>query len=87
MSSDLSIYKKDFPIFSRSVRGGNPLIYLDSGATSQKPEVVIEAEANFYRTKMQRYIEVLTYLPKRPLMRMRAHGRMWLDLLVQRQQR
>ena len=51
MSTDLSLYKKDFPIFSRSVRGGNPLIYLDSGATSQKPEVVIQAEADFYRTK------------------------------------
>ena len=51
MSADLSVYKKDFPIFSRSVRGGNPLIYLDSGATSQKPEVVIQAEADFYRSK------------------------------------
>jgi len=51
MSADLSRYKKDFPIFSRTVRGGNPLIYLDSGATSQKPEVVIEAEAEFYRSK------------------------------------
>ena len=51
MSADLSVYKKDFPIFSRSVRGGNPLIYLDSGATSQKPEVVIQAEADFYHSK------------------------------------
>ena len=51
MITDLSLYKKDFPILSRSVRGGNPLIYLDSGATSQKPEVVIQAEADFYRTK------------------------------------
>ena len=51
MSTDLSLYKKDFPIFSRSVRGGNPLIYLDSGATSQKPEVVIQAEADFYHSK------------------------------------
>jgi len=50
MSVDLSKYKKDFPIFVRKVRGGNPLIYLDSGATSQKPESVISAEANFYRT-------------------------------------
>ncbi len=50
MSVDLSKYKKDFPIFARKVRGGNPLIYLDSGATSQKPESVISAEANFYRT-------------------------------------
>ena len=51
MITDLSLYKKDFPILSRSVRGGNSLIYLDSGATSQKPEVVIQAEADFYRTK------------------------------------
>ena len=50
MSVDLSKYKKDFPIFVRKVRGGNPLIYLDSGATSQKPESVISAEVNFYRT-------------------------------------
>jgi cysteine desulfurase/selenocysteine lyase len=51
MRPDFSKYKNDFPILSRSVRGGNRLIYLDSGATSQKPESVITAEANFYRTK------------------------------------
>ena len=51
MSVDLSRYKNDFPILKRKVRGGNTLIYLDSGATSQKPEVVIQAEADFYRTK------------------------------------
>lgn len=51
MSIDFSRYKNDFPILKRKVRGGNTLIYLDSGATSQKPEVVIQAEANFYRTK------------------------------------
>ena len=50
MSVDLSKYKKDFPVFARKVRGGNSLIYLDSGATSQKPESVISAEADFYRT-------------------------------------
>ena len=51
MSLDFSRCKNDFPILNRKVRGGNTLIYLDSGATSQKPETVIEAEANFYRTK------------------------------------
>ena len=40
--------KADFPIFSRRF-DGRPLIYLDSGATSQKPEVVIEALANHLR--------------------------------------
>lgn len=40
---------KDFPILSRTIRDGKKLIYLDSGATSQKPNVVIDAESNFYR--------------------------------------
>ena len=38
----------DFPILSRSVRGGKPLVYLDSGATSQKPRQVLDAERAFY---------------------------------------
>lgn len=46
---DVSAIKKDFPIFDRTVRDGQRLIYLDSGATAQKPNQVIEAESNFYR--------------------------------------
>jgi cysteine desulfurase/selenocysteine lyase len=38
----------DFPILSRTVRGGKPLVYLDSGATSQKPRQVLDAERAFY---------------------------------------
>ncbi|MEY5145563.1 MAG: hypothetical protein RL745_932 [Actinomycetota bacterium] len=40
--------RDDFPILRRTVHG-KPLIYLDSAATSQKPEVVIDAESDFYR--------------------------------------
>jgi cysteine desulfurase/selenocysteine lyase len=40
---------KDFPILSRTIRDGKKLVYLDSGATSQKPNVVIDAESDFYR--------------------------------------
>ena len=38
----------DFPILSRTVRGEKPLVYLDSGATSQKPRQVLDAERAFY---------------------------------------
>ncbi|MEZ5609477.1 MAG: cysteine desulfurase [Rhodocyclaceae bacterium] len=38
----------DFPILSRTVHGRR-LVYLDNGATTQKPETVIEAERTFYR--------------------------------------
>ena len=47
---DVATIKKDFPIFERTVRDGQRLVYLDSGATSQKPNSVIDAELNFYRT-------------------------------------
>jgi cysteine desulfurase/selenocysteine lyase len=43
--------KKDFPILSRTIRGGRPLVYLDSGATSQKPRQVLDAEREFYETR------------------------------------
>ena len=49
MTFDPLVIRKDFPIFDRSIRDGKRLVYLDSGATSQKPAVVIEAESNFYR--------------------------------------
>ena len=49
MTLNGALIRKDFPIFERAIRGDMRLIYLDSGATSQKPNSVIEAEANFYR--------------------------------------
>jgi cysteine desulfurase/selenocysteine lyase len=46
--STLAGVKSDFPIFARTF-DGRPLIYLDSGATSQKPQVVIDALADHLR--------------------------------------
>ncbi len=40
---DLDVIRKDFPILSRTLAGGKPLVYLDSANTSQKPQVVIDA--------------------------------------------
>ncbi|WP_242911117.1 cysteine desulfurase [Actinomadura terrae] len=40
--------KKDFPLLQRTVRDGRQLVYLDSGATSQKPLRVLDAEREFY---------------------------------------
>jgi len=40
---DLEVIRKDFPILSRVLAGGHPLVYLDSANTSQKPQVVIDA--------------------------------------------
>ena len=44
---DLSKIRKDFPILSRTVNG-KPLIYFDNGATSQKPQAVIDAISHYY---------------------------------------
>lgn len=40
--------RADFPILSQTVNG-KPLVYFDNAATSQKPQVVIDAEANYYK--------------------------------------
>ncbi|PRC41686.1 cysteine desulfurase, partial [Mycobacterium sp. ITM-2017-0098] len=44
---DLVAIRADFPILSRVMRGGSQLAYLDSGATSQKPLAVLDAERDF----------------------------------------
>ena len=49
MSFNVAKVRKDFPIFERTIRDGKKLVYLDSGATSQKPLTVIDAESNFYK--------------------------------------
>lgn len=49
MAFDPRVVRQDFPIFERTIREGKRLVYLDSGATSQKPSSVIDAESNFYR--------------------------------------
>lgn len=44
---DLTAVRADFPILHRTVRDGKPLVYLDSGATSQRPVQVLDAERDF----------------------------------------
>ena len=48
---DWAAVRADFPLLGRTVRDGRPLIYLDSAATAQKPNVVIEAEVDFYEER------------------------------------
>ncbi|GAA1968630.1 cysteine desulfurase [Isoptericola halotolerans] len=50
-ASELAAVRADFPLLGRTVRGGRPLVYLDSAATSQKPNVVLEAEVEFYEQR------------------------------------
>lgn len=47
MSLDVRTIRKDFPVLKRQIRG-NPLVYLDNGASSQKPIQVLEAMQTFY---------------------------------------
>ena len=47
---DVDRIRADFPILSRTVRDGKPLVYLDSGATSQRPVQVLDAERAFLTT-------------------------------------
>ncbi|MGH3839744.1 MAG: aminotransferase class V-fold PLP-dependent enzyme, partial [Pseudonocardiaceae bacterium] len=46
-ASEQDKIRADFPILSRTVREDRPLVYLDSGATSQRPRQVLDAERAF----------------------------------------
>ena len=46
---DAVALRRDFPILTQRVRG-KPLVYLDNAATSQKPQVVIDALQEYYET-------------------------------------
>ncbi len=49
-ASEIAGIRADFPILTRVMRGGNQLAYLDSGATSQRPVQVLDAERDFLVT-------------------------------------
>jgi cysteine desulfurase/selenocysteine lyase len=48
MTISVEEIKRDFPIFQKRMRNDAALVYLDSGATAQKPLVVVDAERDFY---------------------------------------
>jgi len=58
---DVSQIRKDFPILARKVNG-KPLVYLDNGASSQKPEVVIDAVTRAYKDEYANVHRGLHYL-------------------------
>ncbi|HAN60514.1 MAG TPA: cysteine desulfurase CsdA, partial [Gammaproteobacteria bacterium] len=45
---DVDAVRADFPILKQQIHG-RPLVYLDSGASAQKPEVVIQAVSDYYQ--------------------------------------
>ena len=58
---DVTQIRKDFPILTREVNG-KPLVYLDNGASSQKPDVVIDAVTRAYRDEYANVHRGLHYL-------------------------
>jgi cysteine desulfurase/selenocysteine lyase len=50
-AEELAVVRADFPLLGRTVRDGRPLVYLDSAATSQKPQCVLDAEQDFYERR------------------------------------
>ena len=48
-SVDMSVYRKDFPIFDAKMNG-KPLVYLDSASSAQKPQVVLDSLERTFKT-------------------------------------
>jgi cysteine desulfurase/selenocysteine lyase len=61
MSYDVAAIRADFPILSREVNG-KPLVYLDNGASAQKPQVVIDAVTQAYAQEYSNVHRGLHYL-------------------------
>lgn len=61
MAYDIEAIRRDFPILSREVYG-KPLVYLDNGASAQKPQVVIDAVSNAYSHEYANVHRGLHYL-------------------------
>ena len=61
MAYDVEAIRRDFPILSREVYG-KPLVYLDNGASAQKPQVVIDAVSNAYSHEYANVHRGLHYL-------------------------
>ena len=61
MTFDIASIRADFPILSREVNG-KPLVYLDNGASSQKPQVVIDAVTQAYAHEYANVHRGLHYL-------------------------
>jgi hypothetical protein len=56
---DVEKIRADFPILSRQVNG-KPLVYLDNGASAQKPQVVIDAVTRPIRWNMPMFTAACT---------------------------
>ena len=61
MTFDVNKIRQDFPILSREVQG-KPLVYLDNGASAQKPQVVIDAVTQAYSMEYANVHRGLHYL-------------------------
>ena len=70
MSFPIEQVRADFPLLSRQVNG-QPLAYLDSAASAQKPQVVIDRELNFYR---EGYAAVRRHVRSIPRLHRRSAG-------------
>jgi len=61
MSYDVDLIRRDFPILSREIHG-KPLVYLDNGASAQKPQAVIDAVTRTYAHEYSNVHRGLHYL-------------------------
>jgi len=61
---DVARIREDFPILQQKVHG-KPLVYFDNGATSQKPQAVIDALAHYYRAENSNIHRGVHYLSER----------------------
>lgn len=73
--------REDFPILSRTVYG-KPLVYLDNGATTQKPRLVIDSIVDEYYSVNANVHRGVHFLSQQATERMRLHVRLYVSSLM-----
>ena len=82
---DIKGIKELFPILDQEING-NPLVYLDSAATSQKPVQVIEAVSDYYRLNLiPMFIAVFIHLVREQLTLMKEPVKRFVNLFMPNQ--
>ncbi len=77
-SIDVEKIRADFPILSRKIYG-KPLVYLDSAASAQKPQQVIDSLISAYSDTYSNVHRGLHFCPRRQPMPMKLYAQKWLN--------
>ena len=84
---DVNQIRKDFPMLNGKKMQGHPLIYLDNGATTLKPQVVIESVCDYLTIILETHIVEIMIYPMKLMSIMNRAERLFDNLSMQKEKK